>query len=166
MSKTFKDLAQLEAYLNKQMLDVLEKEGLQEVRKTMQEKVKTEVYDAYGPNNGEPYVYERRKTKNGGLQNENSIVITNKRSTGDGVGVDIENIATGERGYRLDEVIEYGHEGSRGYEYTRNRDTDSPEFLKPRRFVAETEKQLIQDDAIRNVLEQGLKKRGIDVDKV
>lgn len=154
--KTFKSIEELEKYIEQQATEILATEGLKEVRKTMQKNVETEVYSKYTPNNGEPYRYERRKT-NGGLQDEQNIVVTNKRSD----GVDIENITTGTRGYRLDEVIESG----KGYEYTYNRDGANPPYTKPRRFVNKTYEDLRDSDAIADVLEKGLKNKGIDVSK-
>ncbi len=163
MAKTFKTVEEALAHVAKEMLPAL-KQTAEVVKDVQAEKVKSEVYDAYGPNNGEPWEYDRRKS-NGGLQDKRNMIVENEKVTGNSASVDIRNVTKGSQdNFEIADLVEYG-DGFNGkeYQYKTNRSDDADKYLKARKFTEATVIQLKQTGQHVEKFKQEMKKRGIDV---
>ena len=159
----FKNLTELNKYLNQQIREVMDNEMAAMVKKKESESVEKNVYQAYQPDNGEPFVYERRKT-NGGLEDERNMK-HNVRNIKDGVELSVENTTKGkDQNFRLDTLIEYG-DGTDGkeYQYKTNRINTADEYLRARPFTEKTEESIAQSNEHVEVMKNALKAKGIDV---
>jgi hypothetical protein len=158
------DLAkELEKILKQKIQDSLKNEVAQVVKKTMQEHVESDVYDAYhiDEDTGEltqPFRYKRRG-RSGGLAD-----IDLMESDVNDLTLSVSNMAKGEDGY-LAGLINYG-DGYNGmhYEYDTNRDDTSWQYLRPRPFIDNTAEELNLTKEHEQVLRQALRKRGLNVD--
>jgi hypothetical protein len=163
----FSTLKQLEAYINKQMRDVLQNEVAEKVKDVEQRNIQDEVYEGYVTSQagGQPYIYQRRRT-NGGLQDKKNMKSKVKNlGSGQGVELSVENVAKGKDDkFRLDTLIEYG-DGTDGkeYEYKTNRDGTADQYLRGRPFTNETVKELESSNEHVHVFKNGMKSRGIDI---
>jgi hypothetical protein len=147
----FKSIADLAKHLEKnQIKKALEDDVAKQARKTLKQKIKSEVYDVYP----DPKVYNRT----GGLlqdsnidttmENDNTLSIRSTRS---------------ENGRDIAEVIEYGHEGSKdGYEHPAYY-PGGDNFIQPRPFHAETARELDEKGLAKKALKDGLRKSGLNV---
>jgi hypothetical protein len=159
----FKNLEELIKHLNIQMRDVMNNEMAQMVKKKESESVVKNVYEAYQPDNGEPFVYERRKT-NGGLADERNMKHKVKNVV-NGVELSVENKTKGkDDNFQLDTLIEYG-DGTDGkeYDYKTNRISTQDEYLRGRPFTEKTEEAILQSDEHVKIMRNGLKAKGIDI---
>jgi|SRR3972149_9486980 len=134
----FKDLKSLEAYLQKQISDSLQKDVALESRHLMREKIQTEVYEAYTPTH-----YIRS------YETINSV----KTNPVGNDAIELKDTRRGESGEDIPYIIEYG----RGYQWGTNLD----EKIGPRPFMRETYKALAEGRA-RLFMKMALKKRGIN----
>lgn len=159
------NIKELEALINKKLMNALKTDVAKVVKNTQQEKVKTSVYDRYSPgtSDGEPWVYKRRK-ENGGLADQkNMIDVVSVSSTG--VELSVQNIAKGskDKSMEIAGLVEYGDDAGYGeYDYKLNRDGTSEQYLQPRPFIEETRKELASGKA-KEALIKGLKNQGIIV---
>lgn len=144
----FKNISDLEKFINKEIQDSLNRDVSKEVVKVAQEHVQKDVYNVY-PN---PKEYSRT----GELKD--SFEVRNIKD-----GIEIENTRRDGNRY-IPEVIEYGHEKSeQGYEhpaYYPNGDN----FIQPRPFIENTRKQINKDNIHVNELKKSLKNKGLDVE--
>jgi hypothetical protein len=157
----FKNLNELIKYLNVQMRDVMNTDMAQMVKKKESESVEKNVYEAYQPENGEPFVYERRKT-NGGLSDESNMKHSVK-NVPNGVELSIKNTTKGkDQNFQIAELVEYGDGyNGREYEYKTNRNDTADEYLRARPFTEKTEEVILQSDEHVKVMRNGLKAKGI-----
>lgn len=163
---TFNSIQELQAYLNKEMADVLKNEVAQTVKNIEQEKVITEVYDKYNiTENGlqEPYKYQRRGW-NGGLADQKNMT-ENVNETAGGVTLTVENITKGQQsGEEIAGLIEFGDGNGYGeYDYKLNRDGTSWQYLRARPFTKTTEEELASTGEHIQVFKNGMKSKGIDI---
>jgi hypothetical protein len=164
---TFNTIKQLEAYINRQMRDVLKTEVAEKIKEVEQRNIQDEVYEGYVTQNtaGEPWKYQRRRT-NGGLQDKKNMKSNVKiLGTGQGVELNVENVTKGkDDNFRLDTLIEYG-DGTDGKEYTykENRDNTADQYLQGRPFTQETVKELELTNEHVHAFKNGLKSKGIDI---
>lgn len=159
----FKSLTELNKYLNTQMRSVMENEMAQMVKKEESDSVQKNVYQQYQPNNGEPYIYERRK-ENGGLADKSNMK-SKVKNVPNGLELSVENITKGKDDkFRIDDLVEYG-DGTNGkeYEYKDNRSDTADEYLRARPFTEKTAENILQSNAHVQVMKNGLKAKGIDV---
>jgi hypothetical protein len=159
----FKNLTELNKYLNQQMRDVMNNEMAQMVKTKESESVEKNVYQAYTPNNGEPFVYQRRR-ENGGLADTKNMMHQVK-NVANGVELSVENRTKGKDDkFQLDTLIEYG-DGTDGkeYEYKSNRDGTADQYLRARPFTERTEEAIAQSNEHVQIMRNGLKTRGIGV---
>jgi hypothetical protein len=164
----FKNLKDLEKFLNQKIKKAMENEVAEKVRDIQQEKIDEEVYDVYnvvGGSHQEPYVYERRCDQ-GGLRDRRNMVADVKESN-NGVELSVENItkAKDQSDINLVGLIEYGDDSQYGYyEYKTNRDGTSWQYRQPRPFLQETRNHLSKTGEHVEALKKGLKRQGIDVE--
>jgi hypothetical protein len=139
----FKNLNELEKYLNQKISSALQKEVFETVRETMKDEIKKVVYDAYSPKK-----YKRQTTR--GLQNDGNIKVT---PIGDNT-IEVENTRSDD-GKNVAETVITGH----GYDY-------GFEFAGvPRDFIKATADELKRTEAHTTALIAGLKERGVIVSK-
>jgi hypothetical protein len=160
----FKNLKELEKFLNNKIKSAMANEVAEKVRDVQQSKIDTEVYDAYQPNtpDNEPYVYDRRKDNDGLRDREN--MIADVKDSGHGVELSVENVAKGkDKDFQLAGLIEYGDNAGYGeYDYKYNREGTAEQYLKERPFIEETRKSLRQTKQHVDALKQGLHRQGIN----
>ncbi|MEK4907333.1 hypothetical protein [Niallia sp. FSL M8-0099] len=157
----FDSLAKLLKHVEKKHFrPVMETVMAEMVKDEEQKAIDKTVYDAYKPGteDGEPWVYKRRRD-NGGLRSRDNMKVNVKR-VGDGIELSVENITKGANGYEISEGIEYGT----GYEYTSNRDGTADQYTSPRPFTQETEKEILSRDLHTKTMKQALKARGLDIE--
>lgn len=160
-SETFDSIAKLLKHVEKNHFrPVMETVMAEMVKDEEQKAIDKTVYDAYKPGttDGEPWVYKRRRD-NGGLRSRDNMKVDVKR-VGDDIELSVENVTKGANGYAIAEGIEYG----RNYEYTSNRDDTADQYLAPRPFTNETEKEILSRDLHTKIMKQALKARGLDVE--
>ncbi|MFS0657354.1 hypothetical protein AB1L07_01850 [Niallia alba] len=157
----FDSLAKLLKHVEKNHVrDIMNNEMAEMVKDEEQKAIDKTVYDAYKPGteDGEPWVYKRRRD-NGGLRSRDNMKVDVKR-VGDGIELSVENVTKGANGYEISEGIEYGN----GYEYTSNRDGTADQYTSPRPFTEETSKQILSRDLHTKTMKQALKSRGLDIE--
>lgn len=162
----FKNLKELERYINKQMAETLQNEVAEKVKDVEQRNIQEQVYEGYRPNSPdrEPWKYERRRWQNGGLGDRNSMEV-NVSSNGSDVELTVTNRAKSQDGdFEIAPLIEYG-DGYNGleYDYKNNRDNTASQYLKGRPFTAETIDELNKTNEHVTAFKQGMRKRGIEV---
>ena len=141
----FKNLRQLEVYVNKQAQEILyDRRGIfEEIGKSH---VESDVYDKYESDKTNPNAYVRTGKLKESFRTTpvtNGIVIDNTRS---------------ENGRDIVEIVEKGHYDSQGYEHIK----PGASYLLPRPFMQNT-KQEIKDRKLHiTELQKGLKQKGID----
>jgi hypothetical protein len=159
----FKNENELIKYLQSQMRDVMNNEMAQMVKKKESESVEKNVYQAYQPENGEPFIYERRKI-NGGLADERNMKHKVK-NVPNGVELSVENKTKGkDDNFQIADLVEYG-DGYNGkeYDYKTNRIGTEHEYLRGRPFTEKTEEDIVQSNEHVEIMKNGLKARGIDI---
>jgi hypothetical protein len=149
MPKTFKNLADLEKYLKKEIDSVLKDDVIDAVRDAQQRAIQEVVYDSYVPE-----IYERRE-RDGGLQDSSNMV----GSVDDGVLI-VENITPFNEDYGMSKfapssLTELVIRGGKGYLY-------NGDFRRPRDFLTKTVKILEENQAVQKTIKFSLKRRGID----
>jgi len=150
---TFKNMKDLNKYLQKQIDDALKKEVADEVRSTMIKRIEEDVYEPYTPysTDGVTPHYERTYE----LKNPKNII---HYMIKDGM-LAIENIrqdTDDSGGYRdIVEILESG----RGYDWGYKRDLDKEIGARP--FVQNTRNELSASGRHKKALKSGLNKRGI-----
>jgi aminopeptidase-like protein len=159
----FNNLTELYKYLQNEMREVMNNEMADMVKKKESESVEKNVYDVYKPNNGKPFVYDRRKT-NGGLADESNMKHTVK-NTSNSVELSVKNTTKGkDQNFQIADLVEYGDGyNNKEYEYKTNRDGTASEYLSGRPFTEKTEEDILQSNEHVTVMKNGLKSRGIDV---
>ena len=159
----FKNLTELNKYINQQMKNALQNEVAQVVKNKEQEKVVTEVYEKYTPNNGEPWVYERRGTS-GGLADQRNMK-SKVKNIKDGVELSVENVTKGkDEKVQISDLVEFG-DGYRGleYDYKENRDDTADQYLQSRPFQERTVDELAQTNEHVKAMKNGLIRQGLNV---
>lgn len=164
--KTFNNMKDLKEAILVQVENALKKEVAEEIKLTESIAVESVVYGGYKPNtpDGQPYVYQRRGDN--GLANMDNM-IEKTETTPNGVKLTITNENEGEGGLKgLADLVE-GGDGAGGKRYThrRNRETDSPDYLKPRPFQAKAVSEMNSTGSHYDSFEQGMERRGITVKK-
>jgi hypothetical protein len=156
----FKNIKELEKYLQKQISESLQTDVAQNTKQLMKEHIEEDVYNKYSPT-----MYIRR-AKNGGLLDDANFLIKTVED-----GVSITNIDTDD-GYSeeyfgdwssdpntwLIPIIEYGT----GYNWTRSKIYKMQPY--PRPFVENTRKDL-RKGKLKRYMKDALKKRGFIVEK-
>lgn len=146
---SFKNLKDLERFLQKQINNALQNEVKNEVEETMRNHIQKDVYEAYTPYSTDgvtPHyerTYELLRSIESNLIDDGVLSVENTRHEGDRYIV---------------EVIEYGKNYQWGY--TRNLD----EEIGARPFVENTREELRQTNKHVEALKKGLKRQGIDVE--
>lgn len=156
---TFNNLKGLLKHVSKQVEASLKDEVADTVRFEEQKQIENVVYDSYPY----PYVYERRRFNDGGLQDIDVMVAEIQRIP-DGVVLSIVNLAKGQdqEDLYLAPLVEYGHDNGHGYyQYPYNQDDTAWKFLQSRPFTAATIEALQRSKKHVKSLKEGLKKRGI-----
>jgi hypothetical protein len=160
----FKNLKDLEKFLNNKIKSAMQNEVAEKVRDVQQSKIDSEVYDAYQPHteDNEPYVYDRRRDDDGLRDREN--MVADVKDSGNGVELSVENVAKGkDNDFQIAGLIEYGDGAGYGeYDYKYNRDGTAEQYLKERPFIEETRKSLRQTKQHVDALKNGLNRQGID----
>lgn len=159
-----KSLTELNKYLNKQIRSVMEQEMATMVKNEESKSVEKNVYQQYQPNDGEPFIYERRKTS-GGLADKKNMKHKVKNIP-NGVELSVENVTKGKNDkFKIADLVEYG-DGFDGkeYEYKDNRINTADEYLQARPFTERTVESIQQSNEHLLVMKLGLKARGIDVE--
>ena len=148
---TFKNIKELNKYLQKQIDDSLKKEVADEVRSTMIKRIDEDVYDAYTPYSTDGITPHYERTYE--LKNPKNIIHYMLK---DGM-IAIENIRQDmSDGYRnIVEILESG----RGYSWGYKRDLDLEIGARP--FVQNTRNELSTSGRHIDALKSGLNKRGI-----
>lgn len=140
----FNNLTDLLKHLNSQVADVLENKVGKEVREIMKSNIKSEVYDVYNP------TFYKRQREHGGLIDDQNIKI---------VMVDDNTVSIESRriedGRNVGEIVETG----RGYRY------NFTYSGVPRPFTEATREELKNNGATEHSLYDGLRKKGLDVQK-
>ena len=136
---TFKNMKDLEKFINKKIASALQREVASEARKVMKENVITEVYDAYQSSYERTGgLYQDRNIETN-LVNNNTLTVRNTRN---------------ENGRDIAYIVEYGE----NYSYP-----GLDERIGPRPFHAETARELEQQGLAKNALAKGLRRQGLDV---
>ena len=109
--------------LQEQIGDVLKNEVAEKIKDIEQETIQEEVYDVYNIVDGnwqEPFMYERRYDKKGGLQSRDSM---KAELSPDNTTLTITNIAKGQDDSNLyiAPLVEYGDKVYGEYDYKKNR---------------------------------------------
>lgn len=164
--KKFKTLDELNDYIIKQAEKVLREKVAEEIKDIQSIFVESEVYDKYKPNDGKPYVYKRRGAE-GGLADTDNMKNDVEKPDRNSVKLTIKNITKGDDGkIQIADLVE-GGDGTNGkeYEHKRNRDTDSPSYLKSRRFQGETVGYLNSSKEHIGYFESGMRDLGFTIKK-
>ena len=145
----FKNLADLEKYLSKQISESLQTDVALEGRHLMREHIQTDVYEAYTPysTDGVTPHYERTFAL---IDSCETNVISSDT-------IELKNTRVGESGENIPSIIENG--GHYTWGYTRNLD----EEIGPRAFIDRT-RQDLKKGLAKKYMENALKKRGLNVE--
>lgn len=165
--KRANNMEELNRQINKMLVNTLNKDNnlvANEIKYTESEMVEQEVYAKYTPNNGEPWVYQRREDK-GGLADVGNMEHSAQESGGK-VNMRVVNMTPpneefNENNLQAGEVAELveggdGHKGL-GYSYKKG------EYLKPRGFQESTKQELSRNKNHKDALAMELRKKGLDV---
>lgn len=167
---TFENLKQLEAYVNKAMMDAMKTEVSEAVRTEQVSKIQTEVYDKYTAPSGKYY----RRNGNDGLMDKKNMQSTITQD-GNGVSLEVKNIAQGQTSPPVDYtsgtsqpdylagIIERGRKNGDGL-YAYNREGTQEQFLQPRPFTEKTVESLKQTGEHIEAMKKGLKRQNISVE--
>jgi hypothetical protein len=158
---TFKGRNELYKYIQDKVVETMKDEVADAVRFEEQKQIEKVVYEAYE----QPYVYERRKFNNGGLQDTEMMVAVVEKQ-GNSVVLSVINMAKGadQEDLYIAPLIEYGDNAGYGeYQFKYNRDHTSWKYLQSRPFTQETIKALQRSGVHIQALKEGLEKRGFDV---
>jgi hypothetical protein len=142
----------------------MENEMATMVKNEESKSVEKNVYQQYQPDNGEPFVYERRKTT-GGLADKKNMKHKVK-NVPNGVELSVENVTKGKDDkFKIADLVEYGdgYDGKE-YEYKDNRIDTADEYLQARPFTERTGETILQSDAHIETMKLGLKSRGIETE--
>lgn len=143
----FNSIADLEAYINKQIQESLQTDVAQKVIDIAQDHVQTDVYDVYAP---------KEYTRTGQLKQD--FVATPIPN-----GIEIENTRSDGERY-IPEIIEYGHDKSeQGYEYPAYYPTGD-NFIQPRPFIENTVKELETGNIHVTELKKSLQNKGFNIE--
>ncbi|MEK4006335.1 hypothetical protein [Paenibacillus sp. FSL H3-0333] len=141
----FKNLKELEKYLNKQIAQTLKNDiGNGVAREKLKANIQSEVYDRY-----DPVIYERQGEHGGLIDDANIIVDMIDSNT-----VSIES-------HRIDEGRNVGVVVETGVGY--NPEWPFPYTNKGRPFTEVTRDELLNDGSVEHALMNGLRKQGLDV---
>lgn len=146
---SFKNLKELEKYLQKQINDALQNEVKKEVEETMRDHIQKDVYEAYTPystDGATPHyerTYELLRRIESNLVNGGVLSVENTRHEGDR---DIVSVIENGQGYQ--------------WGYVRNLDKEIGE----RPFVKNTRREIEQTNKHVEALKKGLKRQGVDVE--
>lgn len=156
---SFDSIKDLEKHINKKIASALKNEVAEKVKDVMQDKVETEVYNAYTSHSDHPDKYVRRGEK-GGLKSRSNM----KESVTD-TTLTVENTTKmKDTGYELAGLVEYGNDKGYGeYDYYPAKNSEG-DFRKPRPFIDETKKSIESTGEHINAMRKGLKRQGIDLE--
>lgn len=160
-----KNLKSLFNHIQKNVIpDVLKTDVLPVVKKVEQDAIEKFVYDAYNPSStdGEPYVYERRRS-NGGLSDPNNMMARFYTVSG-GYEMLVENTTTGQydSNFEIAGLVEYGDNSGYGeYEYKTNRDGTAWQYLQGRGFTFQAASELSRTLEHVMKFKQGLRRHNI-----
>lgn len=154
----FKNLKELEKYINKKIKESLVTDVAQGVKETIKEHVQSDVYDQYNPT-----MYVRREA-NGGLLDDDNYLIKEIKD-----GVSVTNVTT-DGGYSEEYYGDYAThpdtwivpiiESGVGYSWTRSKIYQTQQA---RPFMANSREELRNGKAKR-YLKDSLQKRGLKVE--
>ena len=162
MAITFTNLDELKMYIQAQINSVLKEEVVDEITGIATTMAYNNVYGAYyNKYTHEPNMYERRYGS-GGLVDPDNFEGTMPES---GV-IEVRNITSPDgAAFNLSELIEYGDGGGSDgakYHYWPGVDTVG-DFRNPRPFMEPTQEKLAKGDTLKNIIKEGLKRRGLTV---
>ncbi len=165
MVKKIKNMAELNKHINKILVDSLNKENnlvANEIKYTEAEMVEQEVYAKYAPDNGEPFVYQRRGDK-GGLADVSNMEHTAQKSKGK-VSMNVRNMTPPNPKFNdnqlkdgeVADLVENG-DGANGLNYS----YPDGSYADARPFQSETVEELKNNKKLRDALKIELRKKGI-----
>lgn len=163
MAKNAKNMAELNAYIAAQIQSVMDEHVSDVVKEEQSRQVHNVVYDRYKPNNGKPWVYERRGDEKGLSDTRNMMHEANV--TGDGVELRVTNETMSDDGETdVAKLVAKGHNNGAGsYDYTSNRSGDADKYLEARDYMEAAMDELKRNSEVQETLKRGLRSRGIDV---
>lgn len=141
----FKNVNDLNKYINKQIGNVLKNEVAAKVTEVMQEEIKTTVYGNYSPTQ-----YERQYYDGGLLDDDNIETVLVNNNT-----LVVENTRN-DHGRNVAQVVEEGID----YEWTNSQIYKEQPF--PRPFTQNTFESLQKSNELKLSMKSGLNKSGID----
>ena len=159
---TFTNLNELKMYIQAQINSTLKEEVVDEITGIATTMAYNNVYGAYyNKYTHEPNMYVRRYGS-GGLVDPDNFQGTMPES---GV-IEVRNITEPDGGgFNLSELIEYG-DGNGGdgakYHYGKGVNTVG-DFHDPRPFMGPTQEELAKGNTLKNIIKEGLKRRGLTV---
>lgn len=162
MAINFTNLNELKMYIQTQINSVLKEEVVDEITGIATTMADSNVYGAYyNIYSHEPNMYERRYGSGGLVDPDNFEGIM----PGSGV-IEVRNIAKPDgAAFNLSELVEYGDGGGSGgakYTYWKGVDTVG-DFRDPRPFMGPTQEELAKGDTLKNIIKEGLERRGLTV---
>ena len=165
MAINFTNLNELKMYIQAQINSTLENEVVDEVTNKAIEEARKNVYGAYYYSQTyEPVIYDRRYEDGGLIDPENF-----KGSMPQPGVIEIRNITPPHPRYdlgnvfNLSELIEYGDGGPGGYYNFPKGEGTYGDFHPPRPFMNPTKEKLSKGDTLKNIIKEGLKRRGLTV---
>lgn len=164
MAKSANNMRELEFYLLNAVKDTMENEVAHLVKEEQSRQVHKEVYRKYTPNNGEPWVYKRRKDKKGLSSTENMEAIFLPIGIR-GYEMQLFNWTPSDDGtFNIADLVEGGQRGLSGnsYSYLYNRSGDADDYLRPRPFMQKTQEDIESNDKVVNVFKRGMRRNGFD----
>lgn len=159
---TFNNLNDLFKHLQKKVTDTMNDEVAYIVKFEEQRQIEDSVYSVYP----QPYVYERRRFNDGGLQDIEMMVST-VSIQGNNVVLSVVNEARGkdQEDLYLAPLVEYGDNTGHGeYQYKYNRDMTSWQYLQSRPFTSNTIEALRRSGAHIKAFKDGMRSRGIRIE--
>lgn len=172
MAKRVSSMAELTKQINALVKETLNNPNsltAEEIKRTESDMVEQEVYNRYGPDSDEPWVYQRRGD-NGGLADVGNMWHEAVESRGK-VSMLIMNLTPPNPEFNDNDLktgqvamlVEGGH-GSRGLRYssTKNRSGDAGKYLAPRSFQQKTIETLRNNKMHIQTLAFELRQKGLD----
>jgi hypothetical protein len=149
--------------LSGQVEEIMHTKLSKKTTKIQRENIDKVVYEVY-----EPSFYVRRRMKDGGLRwgARSEMVRPPNRFTS---VMSVHNVAKANMLYKkstfkdLPYLIEYGHDIGGEYDYPNNRDDTGGKYTKPRPFMHETYKEIMNKNLLNNTLKYGLRRLGYQV---
>jgi len=154
--KSFKNLKELESYIQQQLNETLKDEVFEEVRDTIQKHIDSDVYDVYSPT-----VYNRRETSGGLIADENIVGET----ISDGM-IEIKDIASPSKSikgttYDNSNPTMFSRWINDGLVPNIFNNKDGYPWTEPRPFMDNAREDLSNNNQHFEALKRGLKKRKV-----